>query len=337
MRFRNSTGGRARHALLGVAALAAALWSGWAPVQAQDKYPSKPVTVVVPYPPAGLADIVARPLAGYLERELKQPFVVLNKPGATGGIGAQYAANAAPDGYTVLVTLIGLSTLPAVSAAQGKTPMYTRDQFEPIARLVSDPCVIFVQKSAPWNTFAELIADAKRRPDEIIYISTGPFGPTHLPMEMLMQATGTKFRHLPTTGGGPAVTMLLSGGGHIFFSIPALGAQHVAAGTLKVLASASPNRVPEFPDAPTMKELGVEMDYSVWAGMFVPKGTPAEIKRTIGAVVTKAAKDADVKGNLAKSGVALAYQDADEFRTWWDSDTKRLESIIKTIVKSEKK
>ncbi len=336
MRLRNSTGGCAWRALLGIAALAVA-WPVCAPALAQDKWPSRQVTVVVPYPPGGIADLVARLITPSLEKEFNQSFVILNKAGATGGIGAQFAAGAAPDGYTIMVTLIGMSTLPAIAAAQGKPPMYTREQFAPIARLSSDPCVIFVQKSAPWNTYAELIADARKRPNEIIYISTGPYGPTHLPMEMLMQATGTKFRHLPTTGGAPAITMLLSGGGHIFFSVPGLGVQHVASGAFKVLAAANPTRVPEFPDVPTMKELGVDMEYSVWSAMFTPAGVPAEIKRALDVAVTKAAADPAVKAMFAKSGTPLAHQNAADFRTWWDQDTQRLETIIKKIVAAEQK
>jgi tripartite-type tricarboxylate transporter receptor subunit TctC len=229
-----------------------------------------------------------------------------------------------------------MSTLPAQAAAQGKQPMYTREQFAPIGRLSSDPCVVFVQKSAPWNTLAELIADAKKRPDEIIYISTGPYGPTHLPMEMLMKATNTSFRHLPTTGGGPAVNMLLSGGGHIFFSVPGLGAQHVAAGTFKVLAAANPTRVPEFPDVPTMKELDIDMEYTVWSAMFTPAGVPVEIQRQLDAAVTRAAADPAVLEAFKKSGTPLAHQNQATFRKWWDEDTKRLESIIKVIVEKEK-
>jgi len=130
--------------------------------------------------------------------------------------------------------------------------------------------------------------------------------------------------------------MLLSGGGHIFFTVPSLGAQHVAAGTMKVLAASSPTRVPEFPDVPTLKELGVDMEYSIWAGMFVPRGVPEDIKRTIGNVVAKSAADPEIKAAYAKSGINLAYQGAEEFQKWWDRDTERLAAIVNTIAKEQK-
>jgi tripartite-type tricarboxylate transporter receptor subunit TctC len=326
-----------RRAVAGAAALAMALAVGAAPVLAQDKYPSKPVSVIVPYPPGGLADQIARLITPPLEAQLGQPFVIVNKPGATGGIGAKAAATSAPDGYTLLITLIGISTLPAVSAAQGKPPMYTRDQFAPIALLASDPTAITVQKSAPWNTVQELIADAKKRPDEIIYISTGPFGPTHLPAEMFMGLTGIKMRHLPTTGGAPAITMLLSGGGHLFFSIPALAAQHVQSGAFKVLASTSAKRMPEFGNPPTLKELGIDLEFAVWGGMWAPKGTPPEILKTLDAAVTKAAADPKVQATFKKSNVPLAHLNAKDFAVWWDKETDRLEAIIKKITANDPK
>lgn len=306
-----------------------------APAIAQDKWPSRPVKVVVPYPPGGIADQVARLIQPGLEKEFKQSFIIENKSGATGGIGAQFVAQAPPDGYTIMVTLIGASTLPLIAKHQGKPPMYTREQLAPIARIVSDPCVIYVQKSAPWNTYAELIADAKKRPNEIIYISTGPFGPTHLPMEMLMQTTGTKFRHLPTTGGAPAINMLLTGGGHIFFSVPALGVQHVQSGAFKVLAASSVTRVPEFPEVPTLKELGVDMEYTSWGAVFTPAGVPVEIQKQLDAAVTKTVADPALQDVFKKIGMPIAHLGQDEFRTWWDQDTQRLDRIIKAIVEAE--
>ncbi len=336
MRLFRARKGVTRRTVLGAAAAATATAALLTPVVAQDKWPSKPVKVVVPYPPGGIADQVARLIMPGIEKELGQSFVIENKAGATGGIGAQFVANAAPDGYTIMVTLIGASTLPLIAKHQGKPPMYTREQLAPIARIVSDPCVIYVQKSAPWNSYAELIADAKKRPNEIIFISTGPYGPTHLPMEMLMQATGTKFRHLPTTGGAPAINMLLSGGGHIFFSVPALGVQHVQSGAFKVLAASSTNRVPEFPDVPTMKELGVPMEFENWAAVFTPAAVPAAIQKRLGEAVTKSVSDPALQATFKKIGMPVAYQNQEQFRAWWDKDTQRLDGIIKTIVEAEK-
>jgi tripartite-type tricarboxylate transporter receptor subunit TctC len=316
------------------AALAAIVVAGLTmplPAQSQDRYPSRPVTIVVPYPAGGLADLMARPLAAALERQFKQPFIVLNKPGAAGGIGIQSVANAQPDGYTMLVSLVSISTLPAISAASSKPAMFARDQFTGIARLVADPCVIFVQKDAPWKDFAALIADAKRRPDMITYSSSGPYGPTHLPTEMLLQATGTQMRHVPTNGGAPAMNMLVGGHVDLFFTVPALATQFVEAGKLRPLAVSSDKRIAEFPQLPTLKELGVDLDYAVWVGLFMQKNAPAETRKIIDEAVARIAADPAFQQAIAKTGSTMAYQRAADFQPWWDQDAAKIDSIIRKV------
>ena len=313
------------------AAVCAALLT---PALAQDHYPSRPVTIVVPYPPGGFADLVARPLAAALERELKQPFIILNKAGAAGGIGIQSVQNAQADGYTMLVTLSSISTLPSISAASNKPAMFAREQFAPVARLVADPCVVFVQKDAKWKDFADFIADAKAHPDAISYSSSGPFGPTHMPTEMLQQATGTQMRHVPTTGGAPAMNLLVGGHVDLFFTVPALAAQFVEAGKLRPLAGSGDKRIAEFPSLPTLKELGVNLEYTVWAGAFMPKAVPAPIRKIIEDAIGKIANDPAFKATIAKSGSTLAYQNAADFQAWWDKDTAAMDVVIKKIAAS---
>jgi tripartite-type tricarboxylate transporter receptor subunit TctC len=305
--------------------------TSFAPAYAQDRYPSRAVTIVVPYPPAGFADLVARPLAAALERELKQPFIILNKAGAAGGIGIQSVQNAQPDGYTMLVTLSSISTLPSISAASNKPAMFARDQFTPVARLVADPCVVFVQKDAKWKDFAEFIADAKARPDMITYSSSGPFGPTHLPTEMLQQATGTQMRHVPTNGGAPAMNMLVGGHVDLFFTVPALAMQFVEAGKLRPLVGSGDKRIAELPAVPTLKELGVDLEYAVWAGVFMQKSVPAGIRKTIEDAVAKIAADPTFQAAVAKTGSTLAYQNAADFQAWWEKDSAAMDTTIKKI------
>ncbi len=320
-----------RHAFAVLAAILVLGSTATTSTRAQDRYPSRPVTIVVPYPPGGLADLMARPLALALERQLKQPFIVMNKPGAAAGIGIQSVANAPADGYTMLMTLLNISTLPAISAATGKPAMFAREQFSAIARLVADPCIIFVQKDAPWKTFAELIADAKRRPDMITYSSSGPYGPTHLPTEMVLQATGTQMRHVPTNGGAPALNMLVGGHVDLFFTVPALAAQFVESGKLRPLIGSGIKRIAEFPDLPTLREAGIDMEYSVWVGLFVHKNVPANIKKTIDDTVAQIAADPAFKAAIAKTGSTMAYQNAAEFQAWWDQDAANIEKIVKKV------
>ncbi|MDP3766557.1 MAG: tripartite tricarboxylate transporter substrate binding protein, partial [Dehalococcoidia bacterium] len=178
-------------------------------VVAQEPYPTRAVTIVAPYPPGGAADLTARPFAPALERALKQPVVVLNKPGAGGAVGTQSVAVAKPDGYTIMLTVFSISTIPEAERLAGRTPPFTRDQFVPVARLNADPTLMMVRPDAPWKSVKELVDDARKRPNEIIYASAGPNTVAHLAMEAFMQAAGIHLRHLPTTGGGPAMTAVL--------------------------------------------------------------------------------------------------------------------------------
>ena len=152
-------------------------------------------TIVVPFPPGGIADLTARPLAPALERALKQPVVVSNKAGAAGAVGNQSVAVAKPDGYTLLLALVSISTIPEVDLLFGRKPTYTRDQLVGIARLNADPNVLVVGDDKPWKTLKDLVEDAKRRPGEITYSSSGPYGASRVPSEMFLHAAGVRMRH----------------------------------------------------------------------------------------------------------------------------------------------
>lgn len=232
-----------RTALVIVLALAA-LVPGAA---AQEPYPSRPVTIVVPFPPGGIADLTARPLAPALERILKQPVVVVNKAGAAGAVGTQSVAVARPDGYTLLVALVSISSTPEVDALFGRTPVYTRDQFVGIARLNADPPMLVVGADTPWKSVRDVVEDARRRPGQITYSSSGLYGASHVPMEMFLQAAGIQMRHLPTTGGAPAMTAVLGGHAAMWASPPAIAAPHLQAGKIRALATWGATRLAAFP------------------------------------------------------------------------------------------
>ena len=302
---------------------------------AQEPYPTRPVSIVNPFPPGGIADLTARPLASTFERLLKQPFVVVNKPGAAGAVGAQFASVAKPDGYTLLVALVSISSTPEVDKLFGRPPTYTRDQFVGIARLNADPPVLAV--NGPWKTLKELIDDAKKRPGEITFASSGPYGASHLPLEMLLQAAGLKMRHLPTTGGGPATTAVLGGHAQLWASPPALAAPHVEAGKMRVLATWGATRLAAFPDVPTLKELGYEIEYYIWTGLFAPKAVPANVIQALRDATRRAMQDDEFKAAMEKAKTPIAYQDADEFKAFWDADAKRIAAVIQFIGKTEAK
>jgi tripartite-type tricarboxylate transporter receptor subunit TctC len=264
--------------------------------------------------------------------------LLVNKAGAAGAVGMQATAIAKPDGYTVVITVPAISTLPEVDKLFGRTPTFTRDQFVPIARLNADPTILVVNADLPYKSVQDLLADAKRRPNEIVYATSGPYGASHVPTEMLLKAAGgLKMRHLPTTGGGPATTAVLGNHAAFWMSTTGPAAPHVKSGKLRALAVSGATRQPYFPDVPTLKELGYDVEYYLWCGLFAPRNTPPAALNVLRDAVRKAMQDPEFKGAMDKVQVPIAYQDADEFRAWWEADAVRLAEVIKAIGKVEAK
>jgi tripartite-type tricarboxylate transporter receptor subunit TctC len=304
---------------------------------ADEPYPTRPVTIVVPFPPGGIADLTARPLASAFERVLKQPVVVANKTGAAGAAGMQSAAIAKPDGYTIMVALVSISTIPEVDALFGRKPAFTREQFIGIARLNADPPLLVVGADTPWKTVNELVEDGKKRQGEITYSSSGVYGASHVPMEMFLQAAGLNMRHLPTTGGAPAMTAVLGGHAAMWASPPAIAVPHLKAAKIRALATWGATRLTAFPDIPTMKELGYNIEYYLWTGLFAPKNVPANVVKVLRDATRQAVHDREFNNAMEKIQTPIAYQDADEFRAWWDRDAQILAGVIKRIGKIESK
>ena len=302
---------------------------------AQEPYPSRPISIVNPFPPGGIADLTGRPLAATLERLLKQPVVIVNKAGAAGAVGAQFASVAKPDGYTLLIALVSISSTPEVDKLFGRPATYTRDQFVGIARLNADPPLLAV--NGPWKTLKELVDDAKKRPGEITFASSGPYGASHLPLEMFLQAAGLKMRHLPTTGGAPATTAVLGGHAQLWASPPALAAPHIEAGKMRALATWGATRLAAFPDVPTLKELGYDVEYYIWTGLFAPRGVSATVIQTLRDATRKAVEDPEFKSAMEKAKTPMAYQDAEEFKAFWDRDAQRIAATIQFIGKTDAK
>jgi tripartite-type tricarboxylate transporter receptor subunit TctC len=302
---------------------------------AQEPFPAKPVAIVVPYPPGGQADLAARPLANSLQQILKQPFVVLNRPGASGAVGNRAAASANADGYTILVTLVSITTIPEVEKMFGRPLSYTMDQFAPLALLAADPPVLVVGEQHPWKSVKELLDDAKKRPDDIVYSHSGLYGPSHLPMEMLLHEAGAKMRGLPAVGGGPSMQLVLGGSAAMWASPPAMAVPQVSAHKLRPLASFGAKRHPAFPDVPTLKELGYQTEFYVWAGAFAPAGTPAPILATLREAIRKAAHSPEFTGAMEKMKTPAAYLDAPEFQKFLERDSAMLRKAVQSIGKVE--
>ena len=247
------------------------------PALAQDAYPSKPIQIFVPFPPGGVADITARPLAHVMGRLVKQSVVVVNKPGAGGSVGAAQAARAAPDGYTLLLALSSISVLPVADRLQGRPPAYELDQFAPVALISADPTVLVVRADGPYKTLKDLVDAAKAKPGTINYGSSGVYGTLHVAMEIFAQAAGIKLFHIPYQGGGPAVAALLAGQIDALASGPAPAIGQIKAGKMRALAVWGDKRLAAMPDVPSMKELGYDATFYIWSGLFAPAATPQPV------------------------------------------------------------
>lgn len=300
---------------------------------AQEVYPSRPLQVIVPFAPGGVADLTSRPLAANLEKILKQPVVVVNKAGAGGGLGVQQAAVSKPDGYTLLSTLNNMSVTPEVDDLFGRPKTYRYDQFTPISMISADGMIVIVRKDSPFKSIGDFVAEAKRRPGEIKYSSSGIYGPTHVPTEMFAKTANIKLRHIPTTGGGPSLTALLGGHVDILFSVPIIAQGQIKSGDVRPLAVTSGKRAALFPAVQTLKELGYDIDYSVWCGVFAPSATPKGNVAILREAVRKAVGAPDFKAAMEKMSATIEYMDAPEFQKFWDKDIQVTVDTIRYIGK----
>lgn len=320
-----------------VRAIAVAAAFGAAPLAAQAPYPAKPITMVVPFPPGGVADLTGRPTAAAMEKALKQRIIIESKTGAGGAVGMAYVAGAKPDGYTLLMALSSISIIPEAERINGRKPPYEMNQLAPIALISADPTVLLVRAEAPWQTVGEFVADAKARPGKINYGSSGVYGTLHVAMEIFAAAADIKLWHIPYQGAGPAVTALLGGQVEALASGPSAVVSHIKAGKLRPLASWGDKRLAALPDVPTFKELGYDAEFYIWSGLFVPASTPAPVMLDLRGAARQAANDPDFRHTMSKIETPIAYLDAPEFQRFWDRDAARLAVALRRIGRVEEK
>lgn len=322
-----------RHLVLRV--LTAGLLSATAawPALAQEDYPSRPITMLVPFPPGGVADTVGRPVAEAMGRYLKQSVIVENKGGAGGGIGMAQVAKSKADGYTVLMALSSLVVLPEADKVLKRAPMFQLDQLKPIARFSADPTVLVVKADSPWKTYAEFMAYVKANPAKVSFGSSGNYGTMHVPMEQLKAATSSFMLHVPYTGAGPAVLALLSGQIEALSTGPASVGQQIKAGKLRALAHWGDGRLTALPDVPSLKELGVPISYAQWSGMFVPANTPAAVVEKLRQAAKFAAADPRANQAMLAAGTSFMFQDMPEFERYVQTDAKDMAALVQRIGK----
>ena len=321
---------------LGIALICVAL--GASVAGADETYPSRPITMVVPFPPGGVADLTARPVATAMEKVLRNPVGVVNKQGAAGAVGMQSVAVAKPDGYTLLLALSSISIIPEADKLFDRPPAFTVEQFVPIALISADPTILVVPADKPWRTAKDFIEDARKRPGQISYSSSGIYGTLHMAMELLSQAAGIKLRHVPHAGAGPALTAILGGHVDALASGPAVVLPHIKAGRLRPLAGWGDKRVAALAEVPTFKELGYpDAEFYIWAGVFAPKGTPEPVLTKLRATLREAVNDPEFKTAMDRLETPVTFKQGEEFQRFLDADARRLAEGVRRVGRVEAK
>lgn len=307
-----------------------ALLAPWV-ASAQERFPDRAVTMVVGFPPGGVADVSARPVAAALEKIWGHPVVVLNKGGAGGAVGTASVAQAKPDGYTLLMALASVSTLPVADELFNRPPAFRLSQLQPIALVTADPPILVVPADSPYKSLGDIVSASKAKPGSIPYASSGTYGTYHVATEMFALEAGIKLHHVPYNGGGPALRAILQKEVEVGLLGPSVAAGQISAGKLRPLASWGARRLPLFPDVPTLKELGYDIEYYIWSGVFAPAGLPETVLAKLRADMKPAINDNAVKNALQAAGSPIAYMDAPEFTKFFEADAKRLEAVVRKI------
>jgi tripartite-type tricarboxylate transporter receptor subunit TctC len=306
------------------AGVAAALLAAGASAQG---YPSKPVKMIVPYPPGGPTDIVARVVAQKLSEQTGQQFLVDNRGGAGGNIGAEAAAKSPADGYTLLVA----TTAHAINRSLFKDLNYNlMKDFVPVSQLTAGPLVIVANPALPAKNVRELIALAKSKPGDLAFASSGNGQSTHLAAELFNTMAGTKMTHVPYKGSAPALTDTMGGQTSLFFDTMLSAMPHVRSGKLKAIAVTSAARSPAAPEIPTVAESGLPgYEAIAWNGLLAPAGTPKEVVAKLNAELKKALELPEIKERFAAQGFAAAWSPPDKFASFLDAEVEKWAKVVK--------
>lgn len=301
-----------------------------------EEYPARPITLINPLPPGGTLNLQGRAFAAVVEKYLGKPMVVVNKTGAAGAVGSLTVAQAKPDGYTLGLGWSAQTALIINEIAEGRKPSFTADDFIVLGRFTDSSPVFLVPFNSPWKTIQQALEDIKAHPNTYSFSSGGIQSISHLPMEALIVEMGLKLRHVPFQGGGPAFTALI--GGHVQCSAqyPGTSLPKIKAKQLRVLASFSENRLKNYEDVPTFKELGYNVFHSSWVGMVAPKGTPAPIVERLRTLVKQVTIDPAFVDVIEKAGDEVDYADAETTRKAWGKEYERLQKLLSRMEKEKK-
>ncbi len=298
-----------------------------------SRYPDRPVALVNPYPSSGQVDVVARALAPALHRTLGQTVAISYRVGGASVPGIASVAAAAPDGYTLLLAAPSVITHPLVERLFDRTPAFETDHLLGVALIGTAPTVLVVHPALPVTQAKDFIELARARPGDMVFASGGLYGGTHLPMAMLARAARLQFKTLMAAGGGPAMTAVLSGHAAAYAASASIAAPHIKAGRLRPLAHWGSGRLPEFPELPSFKELGLDIEFNSWAALFVPAGTPPPVLQRLRDALRRATQDAEFVRAMSAGNQTIDYRDGSGFQSWFDEERRELAATVRGIGK----
>ncbi len=304
---------------------------GWT---ADIKYPTKPIEIIIGYQP-GSTDVVIKPFSDKMAEYLRQPFMFVYKPGASGAIAGSFVAKAKRDGYT----LIGSSNSPVMLAPLTKEGLdYTMDDFAPICKLAGSPLLLAVKGNSPWKTLKDVVEAAKKSPGNLTYSTSGVLGITHISMEVFVKAAGIELTHVPCQGTAPAVTALL--GGHVGMTCSTLPSTspHFKSGALRPIAVFEKGRLKEYPNMPSFSESYPGVAISGWHGLLAPKGTPEQVIRTLYSACKKVIEDdkRSIESQLEKMSIGMDFLGPEEYAKEMKMEYDAMKIIVKDLMKSLK-
>ncbi len=295
----------------------------------------RPVSLVVPLAPGGIADVTARPLAIPLARELGQPVIVENRVGAGGATGMAYVARQKPDGQTLLLALSSAVVIPLVNKAAGKPSVYEMSNFTPISLVSADPTVLAVRADSPYHTIEDVLRAARKDPNKITYSTSGMYGTTHICQLMLWQAAKVDMLHVPYNGGGPSLMALLSGEVELNAQAPGLLVPHLQAGKVRILGTWGATRLPAFPEVPTFREAGFDVEFYIWSALLAPAGlTPAKLAE-LQRAARRSVNDPEFVRAMTARSTPLRYLEGPELDAFLKNDETRMAKVVQAMGKIE--
>jgi tripartite-type tricarboxylate transporter receptor subunit TctC len=298
-----------------------------------DDYPSGPVTVVVPLAPGGVADLVGRTISVPMQKVLGKPIVIENRPGGGGAMGASGVSRSTPDGQTLLLALSPVLALPEMDRLNGQKPSYELSELAPLARLTADPFIVLVRPDSPFKSMADVVEEAKRRPNAVSFASSGTRGSIHFAVALVERAANVKFLHVPYRGGGPAVTALLTKDVDFTLAAPSVASEFVQSGQLRAIARSGGDALPRYPGLTSFKEQGVDAEYLLWSALYAPAATPKAVQDKLRTTLRTIFADEDFRKNAAKAGLDLSMLQGDELKAFHDKEVVTTNEVVHLLGK----